>query len=99
EEVAPSFHRRAANARGRRSAPGARLDRIAGAKRGSLPARLEPELATLVDAAPEGSDWLHEIKFDGYRALCRIDGGKARLFTRRGNDWTATFAPIARAAA
>ncbi|HET8948114.1 MAG TPA: DNA ligase D, partial [Candidatus Polarisedimenticolia bacterium] len=68
-------------------------------RRGSLPARLEPELATLVDAAPAGADWLHEIKFDGYRALGRVDAGKARLFTRRGNDWTSAFAPIAAAAA
>jgi bifunctional non-homologous end joining protein LigD len=47
---------------------------------------------------PTGSDWLHEIKFDGYRALIRRDGNGARLFTRRGYDWTSRFPAIARAA-
>ena len=37
---------------------------------------------------PGGSDWLHEVKFDGYRAMIRRDGANARLFTRRGYDWT-----------
>ena len=72
---------------------------VDGARQAPLPARLEPELATLVATAPAGEEWVHEIKFDGYRALCRIERGRARLFTRRGNDWTSTFAPIARAAA
>jgi len=96
EEVGPSFHRSSA----RRTSPPAasRTAGLPGARKASLPARLEPELATLVDEAPGGSDWLHEIKFDGYRALCRIDAGKARLFTRRGNDWTAAFGSIAAAA-
>ncbi|HYV18878.1 MAG TPA: DNA ligase D [Verrucomicrobiae bacterium] len=96
EEIGPSFHRRSGR-RGSASAAPPAAD-LPGARKASLPARLEPELATLVDEAPAGSDWLHEIKFDGYRALCRIDAGKARLFTRRGNDWTAAFAPIAAAA-
>lgn len=53
-----------------------------------LPARLKPELATLVDAVPAG-DWRYEIKFDGYRILARIDAGDIRLYTRNGHDWTA----------
>ena len=64
-----------------------------------LPATLEPQLATLTDRAPEGDNWLAEIKFDGYRALCRIDGGKAVFHTRAGNDWTAKWPDIAQAAA
>ena len=64
-----------------------------------LPAMLEPQLATLTDRAPEGDDWLAEIKFDGYRALCRIDKGKAVFYTRAGNDWTAKWPDIAQAAA
>ncbi len=73
---------------------------IPGARRAPLPRRVEPELATLVSEAPRGDGWLHEIKFDGYRVLCRLDGGAPRLFTRRGADWTDHFptllAPLGR---
>jgi bifunctional non-homologous end joining protein LigD len=51
-------------------------------------AEIKPELATLVDAVPTGDDWVHEIKFDGYRVLARIAAGKVSLFTRNGKDWT-----------
>ena len=44
-----------------------------------------------------GDDWLHEIKYDGYRMLCRIESGKARLVSRNGKDWTAAFAGDRRA--
>jgi bifunctional non-homologous end joining protein LigD len=57
-----------------------------------MPAKLAPQLATLVDAAPAGDEWLNEIKFDGYRMLARISGGSARFISRNGNDWTAKFA-------
>src|SRR5262249_44689498 len=67
-----------------------------GARSGPLPDALRPQLATLVTDAPSGDDWLHEIKFDGYRVLCRIDGGSARLFTRSGQDWTEKFPDVAR---
>jgi bifunctional non-homologous end joining protein LigD len=53
-----------------------------------LPATLEPELATLVDEAPPGDDWIHEIKLDGYRILARIEDGAVSLLTRNGKDWT-----------
>jgi bifunctional non-homologous end joining protein LigD len=49
------------------------------------------ELATLVDAPPEGEQWLHEIKFDGYRLLAFLADGEVRLRTRNGNDWTRKF--------
>jgi bifunctional non-homologous end joining protein LigD len=68
------------------------------APRAKLPARLEPQLATLSTDPPTGPDWVHEIKWDGYRALCRIDDGRARLFSRSGKDWTREMAGIARAA-
>lgn len=52
------------------------------------------QLATLVDTAPEGKDWIHEIKFDGYRLLGFISGGAITLHTRNGNDWTEKFPQI-----
>ena len=58
-----------------------------------------PQLATLVDQAPEGDQWVHEIKFDGYRLLGFVAGGAARLRTRNGNDWTESFPAIATALA
>jgi len=72
---------------------------VPGARRGAPPHAIEPELATLVSAPPAGDRWLHEIKFDGYRVLCEIRGGKARLHTRHGKDWTGHFPPVAAAAA
>ncbi|GJE54841.1 Multifunctional non-homologous end joining protein LigD [Methylobacterium thuringiense] len=66
-------------------------------RKGILPPFVEPALATLVQAAPSGKDWLFEIKHDGYRMQARIDGGKVKLLTRSGLDWTAKFKPIAQA--
>ncbi len=60
-------------------------------------ADVEPELATLVTAAPEGDAWLHELKLDGYRLLVRAQGGSVRLLTRNGKDWTDRFPVLARA--
>jgi bifunctional non-homologous end joining protein LigD len=65
-----------------------------GARRASMPKIIEPERATLVKAAPSGPQWVHEIKYDGYRAICRIERGKVRWFTRAGLDWTARFASL-----
>ncbi|MEA3014958.1 MAG: bifunctional non-ous end joining protein LigD [Sphingomonadales bacterium] len=59
----------------------------------------EPQKATLVDAVPAGSAWLHEMKYDGYRCLLALAGGKARIYTRTGLDWTDKFPEIAEAAA
>ena len=67
--------------------------------RAALPNFIPPELATLVDNAPEGDAWLHEIKLDGYRTAARIEGGKVRLLAHTGLDWTARFRPIATALA
>lgn len=52
---------------------------------------IEPQLATLEKNAPSGDDWLHEVKFDGYRVQAQISGGDIRLLTRTGLDWTAKF--------
>ncbi|CAN7793639.1 DNA ligase D [Paraburkholderia hospita] len=63
----------------------------------SLPDIIRPQLATLVDRPPVTSNWSYEIKFDGYRMLCRIDNGAVRLFTRNGHDWTAKMPALAQA--
>lgn len=55
------------------------------------PAFVLPQLATLVEAPPAGEEWLHEIKFDGYRALAALSGGEVIIRTRSGLDWTTTF--------
>lgn len=59
----------------------------------------ELQLATLVAEPPEGPDWLHEQKFDGYRILAELDRGKVRLLSRRFKDWTGAFPGIAAAIA
>jgi bifunctional non-homologous end joining protein LigD len=66
---------------------------------GTLPPFRKPQLATLVDHVPSGSNWLHEIKYDGYRTLVAVGGGKAKAYTRTGLDWSDRFAPIVAAAA
>lgn len=58
----------------------------------------KPQLATLVDVPPKDDDRLQELKLDGYRIGCILDGGKVRLETRRNNDWTEQFAVVAKAA-
>jgi bifunctional non-homologous end joining protein LigD len=80
-------------------AAAARARPVAAARRAALPARLEVELATLVDAPPDGDQWLHETKFDGYRIVARVARGSARLLSRNGHDWTDRFPSVAAAAA
>jgi len=63
----------------------------------ALPGWIKPQLTRLVDQAPDGPDWLHEIKFDGYRMHARLDRGAVRLLTRTGLDWTSKYPPIAAA--
>jgi bifunctional non-homologous end joining protein LigD len=83
----------------RAAPPAVDPSRLAGARRGPLPAFVAPQLATLVAEVPRDPGWLHELKLDGYRALCRLERGRARLLTRRENDWTSQFARVASAAA
>src|SRR5438874_2589086 len=68
---------------------------IPGARKRRIPDKLQPQLATLAGQAPDGPEWLHEIKYDGYRLLARIEDGKVRLITRGGLDWTAKFRSLA----
>jgi bifunctional non-homologous end joining protein LigD len=91
----------AANGRGKHNGSRLSLQELLdhpGVRRARLPKSQMVELATLVDAAPPGDDWLHEIKFDGYRMLCRLDKGKARFISRNGRDWTERFPELADAA-
>jgi bifunctional non-homologous end joining protein LigD len=57
-----------------------------------------PQLAQLVKCPPRGGDWVHELKYDGYRIGCRIDAGRVTLVSRKGNEWTEAFPEIAAAA-
>jgi bifunctional non-homologous end joining protein LigD len=66
----------------------------------SAPPRwIKPQLAALVKKAPEGGDWLHEMKLDGYRMHARLEAGDVRILTRRGHDWTDKYPAIVRAVA
>jgi ATP-dependent DNA ligase len=64
-----------------------------------LPQWIRPQLTELVDEAPDGPQWLHEIKYDGYRMHARLDRGAVRLLTRTGLDWTHKYPAIAAAVA
>jgi bifunctional non-homologous end joining protein LigD len=74
-----------------------RKPRASGAPKGpalKAPKFVDPQLASLVEAPPDGKDWLHEIKFDGYRVEAAIGEGKATIYTRKGLDWTDKFRSI-----
>jgi len=91
------------NAGKKRKPPASRLsihpDDLPGVKKSAIPEKVYPQLATLVSQVPTGDEWLHEIKFDGYRALCRIENGHAKFYTREGNDWTDRFGKLPETAA
>jgi bifunctional non-homologous end joining protein LigD len=63
-----------------------------------MPRFIDPQLAMLVDRPPGSAEWVHEVKFDGYRVQLRVVDGVAVLRTRKGLDWTEKFPEIARAA-
>jgi bifunctional non-homologous end joining protein LigD len=67
------------------------------ATRSKLPKRIDVELATLVKEPPAGDDWFHEIKFDGYRMICRLDHGQVDFVTRNHKDWTKRLESLAEA--
>jgi bifunctional non-homologous end joining protein LigD len=83
EMAAAARHNKARAPRPRKAAP--------------LPGFRAVQLATLVDAVPAGNGWLHEIKFDGYRALGRIDGDEVALRSRNNVDWSRSFATVTEA--
>ena len=63
-----------------------------------MPSFIAPQLCTSVERPPAGGDWIHEIKFDGYRIQMRVESGEVTLKTRKGLDWTPKFGAIARTA-
>jgi bifunctional non-homologous end joining protein LigD len=98
DEIAAGKKTKAIAAR-RKPGPGGRAELGPGIRRGAaFPKFREPQKATLVDSVPAGSAWLHEMKYDGYRCLLALAGGKARIYTRTGLDWTDKFPQIAQAA-
>jgi bifunctional non-homologous end joining protein LigD len=66
-------------------------------RKATAPEFISPQLASLDDEVPEGDDWIHEVKFDGYRIQARKDGDRVTLYSRSGLDWTARFPAIAEA--
>ncbi|WEX08917.1 DNA ligase D [Chelativorans sp. AA-79] len=66
-----------------------------GAAKAPMPDRVEPQLATAADRPPDGEDWLHEIKFDGYRTMAHVSNCAVRLITRSGLDWTRRYRGLA----
>src|SRR6476659_2440079 len=68
---------------------------VAAAASSEMPRFIKPQLATLKAKAPSGDQWLHEIKFDGYRVQVHLNKRKKRVFTRNGLDWTKRFSVIA----
>jgi bifunctional non-homologous end joining protein LigD len=60
----------------------------------SLPAFRKPQLATLVGQVPESDDWLHEVKFDGYRCIAAVAGPRVTLYSRSGLDWSTQFGAL-----
>jgi len=72
------------------------LARIVGSRKAALPDFISPQLATATQTAPTGNRWVHEVKLDGYRMLCRREGGEIRLFSRNRREWTKQFPEIVR---
>jgi bifunctional non-homologous end joining protein LigD len=70
---------------------------LRGARKAPMPEFISPQLATLQEEPPEGDQWLHELKFDGYRLLCHLDNGEARFWTRNQKDWTHKFTRLGQA--
>lgn len=70
------------------------LDSILGAARAPYPGFIDPCLATPRSGVPNRGEWIHEIKYDGYRAQAHLTGRKSVIYTRRGFDWSDTFASV-----
>ncbi|MGH8496788.1 MAG: DNA ligase D [Gammaproteobacteria bacterium] len=70
---------------------------VEGARRAKLPEKFAPQLATLRSKVPESDDWLHEVKYDGYRLIARKTSRSVHLLSRNGKDWTSRLPSLAKA--
>jgi bifunctional non-homologous end joining protein LigD len=73
------------------------IQKLTGARKAAMPAFIPPQLATLVKDPPQGDEWLHELKFDGYRMLCYLNRGEVRFWSRNHKDWTNRFPTLGKA--
>jgi len=89
--------RKGASGTGQGSDPVPDPVRVKGGKAAPLPSFIEPQLAASANKPPTGSGWVHEVKFDGYRLIARIDRGRVKLKTRSGLDWTSKFPSLEKA--
>jgi bifunctional non-homologous end joining protein LigD len=69
------------------------------ARKSKMPLKIHPQLPTLVDSPPEGNEWIHEIKYDGYRIVSYLENERTRLSTRNNLDWTHRFQSVIEALA
>jgi bifunctional non-homologous end joining protein LigD len=74
-----------------------KAEKLEGAREKEFPKTWSPQLAGSLEAPPTGENWLHEIKYDGYRTLAFFDRGKVKLLTRNGHDWTKRYSALAKA--
>lgn len=68
---------------------------IEGTKPSAMPGFIKPQLAALRPKAPSGNQWLHEIKYDGYRVQLHVNKDRRTIYTRTGLDWTKRFSVVA----
>jgi bifunctional non-homologous end joining protein LigD len=93
KEKAVRRERRAAKSK-RRAKAGGKKKRKSRSGDLPLPRFVAPQLASLVDSPPPGNDWLHEIKYDGYRAIAAVGAEGVKVYTRKGLDWSDKFQPL-----
>jgi bifunctional non-homologous end joining protein LigD len=73
------------------------LKKLTGVRKAPMPDFVAPQLATLIDKPPAGDEWFHELKFDGYRLICHLNGEHLRFWTRNRKDWTTKFPNVGKA--
>ena len=73
------------------------IEKLRDARQAAMPEFIAPQLATLAKEPPVGEEWLHELKFDGYRMICHLQRGKASFWSRNGKNWTEKFPNLAQA--